>query len=165
MADTRPPVPRAALRAPRAPAPIPTRLLVAAGPFGARLGAGAVAAAIARGITAAGRPAPDVLELAAPAAGGLRAGTYLETSGFQERMLEARAVVLAWELLEQRTLAASAAFEIATRARQAGVPAYAITREDRLGAFGARMLDLQLVLLARSARGLEGAGARLGGLA
>ena len=62
-------------------------------------------------------------------------------------------------------VAGSAAFEIATRARQAGVPAYAVTGENALGAFDARMLDLQLVLEARGPRGLAAAGRRLASLA
>ena len=65
--------------------------------------------------------------------------------------------------LEQRALAGSVAFEIATRARQSGVPAYAVTGDNALGSFDARMLDLQLILQARGARGLATAGRRLAG--
>ncbi len=152
-------------RAHRGGAPIATRLLLAAGPFGPRLPAAAVAAASARGIEEAGRPAPDVLELSPQATRHAPARSLLDGLDFDARMRGARAVVLAWELLEQRALADSVAFEIATRARQAGVPSYAITRQHELGAFGARMLDLQLVLLARSARGLTAAGRALGAVA
>ena len=52
-------------------------------------------------------------------------------------------------------------FEIATRARQAGVPAYAVTGENELDAFDARMLDLQVILEARTVRGLAAAGTKL----
>ena len=54
--------------------------------------------------------------------------------------------------LDRGTLAGSPAFEIATRARQAGVPAYAVTGVNELDAFDARMLDLQVILQASDAR-------------
>jgi glycerate kinase len=79
-------------------------------------------------------------------------------------MLRSRAVVIAAARLDERTLAGSPAFEIATRARQAGVPAYAVTADDGLDAFDARMLDLQLVLQARDGRALAAAGRRLAGI-
>ena len=49
-------------------------------------------------------------------------------------------------------------FEIATRARQAGVPAYAVAGRNRLDSFDARILDLQLVIEASSERALVAAG-------
>jgi glycerate 2-kinase len=70
-------------------------------------------------------------------------------------------VVLAEWLLEERTLTGSPAFEIATRARQAGVPAYAVTAANRLSAFDARILDLQAILEASTPRALQAAGRRL----
>jgi glycerate kinase len=70
-------------------------------------------------------------------------------------------VVIAAARLDERTLAGSPAFEIAIRARQSGVPAYAVTAHNGLGAFDARMLDLQLVLEASDARALSAAGRRL----
>jgi glycerate kinase len=73
----------------------------------------------------------------------------------------ARAVVLAAARLDDRTLAGSAAFEIATRARQAGVPAYAVTAENALDAFEARIVDLQVVLEARTPRALSAAATKL----
>ena len=73
----------------------------------------------------------------------------------------ARALVIALERLHERTLAGSRAFEIATRARQGGVPAYAVTAENALDAFDARILDLQLITQARSAKALTAAGRRL----
>ena len=42
-----------------------------------------------------------------------------------------------------------------------GVPAHAIVGQDRLDAFGKRMLDLQHVLEASDARDLEAAGSDL----
>ena len=41
------------------------------------------------------------------------------------------------------------------------MPAYAVTGENALDAFDARMLDLQAILEASSARALEAAGRRL----
>jgi hypothetical protein len=66
--------------------------------------------------------------------------------------------------LQQDTLAGSVAFEIATHARQAGVPSYAVTSENRLDSFDARILDLQAIVEANSARSLRTAGRKLAGL-
>jgi glycerate 2-kinase len=76
-------------------------------------------------------------------------------------MRRARAVVVAAMRLEEQTLAGSVTFEIATRARQSGVPAYAVTGENALDAFGARVLDLQLILRARGRKALVSAGLEL----
>lgn len=84
-------------------------------------------------------------------------------SDMQARMLAARAVVIATDRLDERTLAGSLVFEVATSARQGGVPAYAVTGENDLDPFDARMLDLQVVLEASSARALTAAGRKLAG--
>jgi len=76
-------------------------------------------------------------------------------------MLRSRAVILGEWLLEERTLAQSATFELATRARQSGVPAFAVTGENGLNRFDARMLDLQLIVEASSVRALTTAGRKL----
>ena len=76
-------------------------------------------------------------------------------------MRRARAVVIAAARLEQRTLAGSITFEIATRARQGGVPAYAVTGENTLNPFDARILDLQLILQAHNRKALVSAGLQL----
>ena len=146
-------------------APIPKHLLVAAGSLGPRLPAPAVAAAIARGVEAAGRPHPDLcpIDLAHEAPEEVRA--LLDAVDFDVRMRAARAVVVACERLQERALAGSFTFEIATRARQAGVPAYAITASNVLDPFDARILDLQLILEARTAKALVAAGRRLAELA
>lgn len=85
----------------------------------------------------------------------------LDELDFDARMRHARAVVIAAECLEERTLAGSVTFEIATRARQGGIPAYAVTGEDALSAFDARILDLQVILQARSRKALLTAGRKL----
>jgi glycerate 2-kinase len=69
--------------------------------------------------------------------------------------------VLAQRRLAESTLQASAAFELATRARQTGVPCYAVTARNGLDAFDARMLDLQLVIEARDLAALQAAGRTL----
>jgi glycerate kinase len=84
--------------------------------------------------------------------------------GFDTRMRTARVVVVGEGRLDARTLAGKATGEIATRARQAGVPAHAIVGEDRLDLFGKRILDLQVVLEAGTREELEAAGERLGGM-
>jgi glycerate kinase len=139
---------------------IPQRLLLACGSFGPRLSATAVASALGRGIHDAGLPEPDMCVLPT-IEDGTDAGQLLDDLGFDVRMRQARAVVIAAERLEERTLAGSITFEIATRARQGGVPAYAVSGENTLDAFDARILDLQVVLQARSRGALVTAGRKL----
>jgi hypothetical protein len=129
--------------------PIPQRALVVSLPFSPRLRAGKVAEAVAAGLRAGGSPDPDVLALGD------------DLAGFDERLRSARAVVLAARLLERDRLRGTLELEILSRARQTGVPAYAICRELRLDAFDARLLDLQVVLEARSERALSAAARRL----
>jgi glycerate 2-kinase len=139
---------------------IPTTPLIVTGGFGPGLPAPRVAGALARGLQAGGLPAPDLCELP----DGLEDGAIraqLDALGFDVRMRRARAVILGQSLLEERTLAGTPAFEIATRARQSGVPSFAVTGESRLSSFDARILDLQLIITARSARALTAAGRRL----
>jgi glycerate kinase len=83
---------------------------------------------------------------------------------FDARMRSARAVLIAAAKLEERTLAGSTTFEIATRARQGGVPACAVTARGSLSAFDARMLDLQVIVQARGREQLVAAGRKLAGL-
>jgi glycerate kinase len=85
----------------------------------------------------------------------------LASLDFDARMRRARAVVLAEERLRESALRGSVAFEIATRARQGGVPAYAVTAENALEPFDARILDLQVILEADGRRALAGAGRKL----
>jgi glycerate kinase len=133
---------------------LPDTLMLAVCSFGDDLPAERVAETIARGVRTAGMPEPDVcpIEDALPA-------------DFDMRMRRARAVVVGTGRLERMTLQASPVFEIATRARQAGVPAYAVTAVNELDAFDARMLDLQVILEASGTRGLSTAGRRLARLA
>jgi hypothetical protein len=136
--------------------PIPRRALVVSAAFSERLGAAAVARALARGLRDGGAPDPDVALL-----DEREIAAQLAQIGFDARMRAARAVIIAVAALDPHEIAHAPAFEVATRARQAGVPAYAVARESRIGSFDARLLDLQLVLQARSARALVSAGRRL----
>jgi glycerate 2-kinase len=144
---------------------IPHRLLLACEAFGPRLPATAVAGAISRGVQDGGMPEPDVCILRAPQDDRSDVRELLEELGFDGRMRSARAVVIGAARLHERTLAGSTAFEIATRARQGGVPAYAIVGESTLAPFDARILDLQLILRARSRPALVAAGLELAQLA
>ncbi len=139
----------------------PTTALLATGSFAGRLRAPAVAAAIARGLVGGGLPTPEQCPIGDAEDSPADVRSYLDALDFDTRMRRARAVVLGVRRLHARTLAGSAAFEIATRARQAGVPAYAVTAENRLSRFDARMLDLQVILEASSTQALTAAGNRL----
>jgi glycerate kinase len=111
------------------------------------------------------------------AAGGLSGGLWgafgaelvpgaafvLDAAGFDARMRSARAVVTGEGKLDRQSLSGKAVSEVATRARQAGVPCHAIVGARRLGAFGARMLDLDHVLEASTLDEIEAAGERLAG--
>lgn len=133
-------------------------LLIAARPFGGRLHAERVAGAIAEGLRDGGwevDPLPLDAELEQDAVALVR------SPEFDARMRVARAVVIAEPRLDERTLAGTVAFEIATRARQGGVPAYAVTGENDLDSFDARILDLQTILEGRAHRSLTSAGRKL----
>jgi glycerate 2-kinase len=109
------------------------------------------------------------------AAGGLSGGLWakygaklepgaqfvLDAVGFGDRLRAARAVVTGEGRLDQTTLRGKVAAEVATQARQAGVPCYAVVGQAALDAFGRRMLDLQLVLEATNLEEMETAGERL----
>lgn len=136
-------------------------VLVLAEPFGDGLDGERVASALARGLTADGQLACDCCGLEASPETRSQAAALLDECDFDRRMRAARAVVIAREHLDDRTLAGSVAFEAATRARQGGVPAYAVTAQDELDRFEARIVDLQVVIEAGTARALSAAGRKL----
>jgi glycerate kinase len=80
---------------------------------------------------------------------------------FDRRMRASRAVVVGEGRLDRQTLAGKIAGEIATRARQSGVPCHAIVGRCEMDRFDQRILDLQVVLEARTLAELETAGAEL----
>lgn len=136
-------------------------VLVVTGRLGETLSAADVAHAIGRGLVAGGLPEPDLCPIASAAKRTPDVTALLTGLDFNARMHLSRAVVLVERRLQERTLRGSAAFEIATRARQGGVPAYAVTGENALNLFDARMLDLQVILEARNVRALTAAGRKL----
>lgn len=136
----------------------PSTVLVVAEAFGGTLDGARVAGAIGRGVRA-GRPelGTDLCPLEEPPAELPR--------DFDERMRGAHAVVIAARRLDHETLLRGGGVsEIATRARQAGVPCYAIAAHDGLDRFEARILDLQVVLEAGNERELATAGRKLAGM-
>jgi glycerate kinase len=112
------------------------------------------------------------------AAGGLSGGLWsvvgaelapgapyvLDAVGFDDRLRRARAVVTGEGKIDAQTLEGKLAGEVATRARQAGVPAYAVVGRNDIDAFDARVLDLQLIVEAGDPAALEDAGRQLGEL-
>ena len=98
-------------------------------------------------------------------AGGARlvagAPFVLEALGFDVRRRAARAVVVGEERLERATLRGRVVGEIATRARQSGVPCHAVARTNAIDRFDARILDLQAILEAATIADLEAAGEAL----
>jgi glycerate kinase len=154
-------------------------VLIAVEPFDGGLGAARAAAAIGRGVQAGDRAlavdlCPIELEegvdvgtrARADAERGARADAeavrkLLESLDFDTRMRAARAVILGGSRLDERTLLGSPTFELATRARQGGVPAYAVAGENRLSLFDARILDLQVIVEADSVGALRRAGEKL----
>jgi glycerate kinase len=109
------------------------------------------------------------------AAGGLAGGLWaafgaelvsgasyvLDALRFDERMLACRAVVCGEGRLDLQSLSGKAVSEVATRARQSGVPCHAVVGSRTLDAFGARILDLQAMLVASTAAELRAAGHEL----
>ena len=89
------------------------------------------------------------------------AGFVLDEIGFDARMRAARAVVTGEGKIDQQSLAGKAVSEVSTRARQAGVPSYAIVGRRELDAFGIRVLDLQVVEEAGTLKAIEAAARRL----
>jgi glycerate kinase len=89
------------------------------------------------------------------------AGFILDALDFDARMRAARAVIVGEGKIDEQTMQGKIAGEIATRARQAGVPCFAIVGTSELDAFGARMLDLQRVLQATDLDEIAAAAASL----
>jgi glycerate 2-kinase len=109
------------------------------------------------------------------AAGGLSGGLWaafgaqlvpgasfvLDAVDFDPRMRAARAVITGEGKLDRQSLAGKAVSEASTRARQSGVPCYAIVGRRELDSFGMRVLDLQVVEEGKTLKEIEAAGRRL----
>jgi glycerate kinase len=106
------------------------------------------------------------------AAGGLAGGLWhslgatlvagapyvLDALDFDARMLASAAVIVGEGRLDVTSLEGKIAAEIATRARQNGVPAHAIVGNCAIDRFDARILDLQEIIEAGDEDALEAAG-------
>ncbi len=126
--------------------------------------AGAGLAAAARSgaalIAFAGTPGPEV-NLRGARLIGLDARFVLDALDFDARLRAARGLIVADGICDERWLEGAVAGEIATRARQAGVPCHAIVGRNALDALGARILDLQRIVEAPTLAACEAAGAAL----
>jgi glycerate 2-kinase len=89
------------------------------------------------------------------------AAFVLRALDFDARMRAARAVIVGEGRIDEQTMQGKIAGEVATRARQAGVPCFAIVGRSELDAFGARMLDLQRVVEATDLDAIAAAAASL----
>ena len=124
-------------------------------------GAEAAARWLTQGLQDGGLPEPDVLALPGALGAGPELQDVLEQEHFVQRLPDARALLIAAARLDGERLQDTSAFELATRARQGGVPCYAVTGKNGLDSFEARILDLQLVLEAGAPRSLRAAGLTL----
>jgi glycerate 2-kinase len=109
------------------------------------------------------------------AAGGLSGGLWaafgaelvpgaafvLDEVGFDARMRAARAVVTGEGRLDMQSLVGKVVSEVATRARQSGVPCHAVVGTRELDSMGTRILDLDRVIEASTLTQLEAAGRSL----
>ena len=144
----------------------------AASVFGPQKGAdGAAVARLERRLAAFGLPRGVPMT---GAAGGLAGGLWaslvagapfvLDALDFDRRMLASRAVIVGEGRLDATSLQGKIAAEIATRARQHGVPAHAIVGSCAIDRFDARILDLQEILEAGDEAAIEQAAAALAGV-
>jgi glycerate kinase len=109
------------------------------------------------------------------AAGGLAGGLWavlgaelvagasfiLDALDFDQRMRASHAVITGEGRLDDQSLVGKAVSEVATRARQGGVPCHAVVGQNRLGPFETRILDLQTITEAGTLEALEAAGRRI----
>ena len=117
----------------------------------------------ARDVATEGADSPLAAVLAAELGARLVPGAsfVLDALGFDARMRAARAVVVGEGHLDAGALRGRVAGEIATRARQSGVPCHAVVGANELDRFDARILDLQAIIEADSLEDIEAAGEAL----
>src|SRR4051794_7784735 len=89
------------------------------------------------------------------------ASYVLDAVGFDAKMRAARYVVTGEGRIDAQTLTGKLVGEVATRCRQGGVACYALVGQDRLDAFGARVIDLGYVHEATTLDELERTAAEL----
>jgi len=90
------------------------------------------------------------------------AAFVLDAVGFDERLARAAAVLTGEGRIDLQTTQGKVVGEVATRARQRGVPCSAIVGRRELDRFGQRMLDLDAVREATTLEAIEDAAAQLG---
>jgi glycerate kinase len=100
----------------------------------------------------------------AAAGADLKSGAafVLDRLGFNARMTTARAVITGEGRLDHQTLLGKAVGEVATRARQLGVPCHAIVGQRQMTEFEGRILDFETISEAGTARSIANAAERLG---
>ncbi len=133
---------------------VPTEVLVALDSFDGMFTVTDAADALVRGLAASGQPArvsavTEAGDAVAPPVAEIRA---------------ARAVITGAGHLDRGSLTGTLLAEVATNARQTGVPCHAVVGSNQLDLFDMRILDLQLVLEARTLAQVEAAGAEIGAL-
>jgi glycerate 2-kinase len=89
------------------------------------------------------------------------AAHVLDAVGFDARMRAARAVITGEGRLDESSLAGKLVSEVATRARQGGVPCHVVCGSRGLDAMGARVLDLERIIEATDLDELRAAGREL----
>jgi glycerate kinase len=89
------------------------------------------------------------------------AAFVLDAVGFDARMRAARCVITGEGRLDESSLVGKLVSEVATRARQAGVPCDAVCGTRALDGMGARVLDLERILEASTLAELRAAGRTL----
>src|SRR6202012_2214911 len=119
---------------------VPTEVLIVPDGYAGTFSAELVAEALQQGPTPGGHPA-QVSTLADP--------------DYDSQMRAARAVITGMGRLERRSLVGTLLSEVATRARQAGVPCHAVVGYNGLSLFDMRILDLQLLLEATTLTEIE----------
>jgi glycerate kinase len=131
---------------------VPTEVLIAPDGFSGALTAREVADALQRGLAASGQPAQ--------VSGGVEGGE--RRIPLVTEIRAARAVITGMGCLDRHGLMGTFLSEVATSARQSGVPCHAVVGSNRLDLFELRILDLQLVLEATTLPDIEAAAAAIG---
>jgi glycerate kinase len=78
------------------------------------------------------------------------AALVLDTVGFDALVHGAFAIVTGEGRLDEQTIGGKLLFEVATRARQGGVPCYAVVGQDELDAFEHRLMNIEVEAASRN---------------
>jgi glycerate kinase len=80
------------------------------------------------------------------------AALVLDAVGFDALAHDAFAVVTGEGRLDEQTIGGKLLFEVATRARQGGVPCYAVVGRDDIDAFEHRLMNIEVEAASRNGR-------------